>query len=133
MNIKYIILMVISLSFFSGCSPVDKVKFSRIDLLGNEVSVHRIISRMSGSNGEVTWTHQPNIKNQDCDLVSAGIKNNGTLFFLNFSYDRRKDECRLLEYRINGKPESPLYIYKFLFAKKRNYIPEFLEPYIWPI
>jgi len=130
MKIKYTFL-IISAFLFTGCSPVDKVKWSKIDLLGNEIYVKKIISMIQGNTGKVVWEQHPQGFNKECDIVSASINRKGTPFFLKFSYDRSKKECALIEYRVNGKPESPLYIYLFLSANKNNFFPGFLEQYLW--
>ncbi len=130
MKIKNIILITISAFLFTGCSPIDKVKWSKVDLLGNKIRVHKIVSRICGDGEDVTWTQYPQKIIQDCDIVSASINRKGTLYFLIFSYDRNNGECRLLEYRIDGKPESPLYIYKFLTVNRNSFIPEFIGQYL---
>jgi len=124
------IVLIIAAFLFIGCSPIDKVKWSKVDLLGNEISVQKIVSRIRGNSGEVIWTHHSQKIIENCDVVSVSINSKPALYFLIFSYDRSENKCRLLEYRINGQPESPLYIYKFLSANGNNYIPEFIEPFL---
>ncbi len=127
MNIKMkILIMLIALSA-AGCSPVDKVKWSRIDLLGNEIPVRRIVSSLSGSGGDVEWKHHQQIVYNDCDVVSAKVARKETVFTLSFVHDRKTGECRLVEYSVNGKPESPLFIYRYLSVNRYRFLPSFLD------
>ena len=129
MNLQLIIIIAAAL-FFTGCSPVEKVKWSRVDLLGNEIPVRRIVSSLSGSGGEVKWTHQQQIVYNGCDIVSARVNRKGTLFLLSFSRDRESGECRLAGYSINGKPESPLFIYRYLTVNRYRFLPPFLDLFL---
>lgn len=128
-NLQLIIIIATAL-FFTGCSPVEKVKWSRVDLLGNQIPVRRIVNSLSGSGGEVKWTHQQQIVYNDCDIVSARVNRKGTLFLLSFSRDRESGECRLVEYRIDGKPESPLFIYRYLSVNRYRFLPAFLDLFL---
>jgi len=126
-NLQLIIIIAAAALFFTGCSPVEKVKWSRVDLLGNEIPVRRIVSSLSGSGGKVKWTHQQLIVCDGCDIISARINRKGTVFVLSFSRDRESGECSLVEYSINGKPESPLFIYRYLSVNRYRFLPAFLD------
>jgi len=128
-NLQLIIIIAAAL-FFIGCSPVEKVKWSRVDLLGNEIPVRRIVNSLSGSGGEVKWSHQQQIMYNDFDIVSAMVNRKGTLFVLSFSRDRKSGECRLVGYSINGKPESPLFIYRYLSVNRYRFLPSFLDQFL---
>ncbi len=119
--------MIIFTLFFSSCSPIDRVKWSNVNLLGNDLPVWRIVKGLSGSNGNVEWSQDTQGLSQDCDIVSAKITRKSSQFVLRFSYDRKKKECMLLEYRVNGKPESPFYIYKFMTVTRYRFLPEFVD------
>ena len=128
-NLQLIIIIAAAL-FFIGCSPVEKVKWSRVDLLGNEIPVRRIVNSLSGTGGEVKWTHQQQIMHNDFDMVSARVNRKGTLFLLSFSRSRESGECRLVGYSINGKPESPLFIYRYLSVNRYRFLPAFLDLFL---
>lgn len=130
MRIKHIILIALTALFFTGCSPVEKVKWSRIDLLGNDIPVRRIVNGLAGSGGEVTWNHHPGIVYNNCDIVSARVNRRGTVFLLSFSYDRKSGGCSLIDYQMNGKPESPLYIYKYLTVNRFRFLPAFIDQFL---
>jgi len=129
MKSKYKVLLplIIAAFLFSGCSPVDRVKWSKIDLLGNQIPVRRIVSGLSGVNGEAVWTHNRNITYQDSDVVTANIKGRSALYVVSFGYNRKSGECKLIEYKVNGKNESPLFIYKFLTANRYRFLPDFMD------
>jgi len=131
---KYIILLLVAvITLLSvSCSPVDRVKWSDVNLLGNDLPVWRIVRGLSGSNGSVEWAQDTQGINQDCDIVSVKISRKSQQFVLRFSYDRKKDECRLIEYRVNGKPESPFYIYKFMNVTRYRFLPGFVDYFFDP-
>ena len=130
MNIKHISFILIAALFFTGCSPVEKVKWSRVDLLGNNIPVRRIVNSLSGTGGDVKWTHQQQTLYNDCDIVSAKVNRKGTLFVLSFSRSRESGECRLVGYSINGKPESPLFIYRYLSVNRYRFLPSFIDLFL---
>ncbi|HRX49011.1 MAG TPA: hypothetical protein P5120_15930 [Spirochaetota bacterium] len=130
-NIVLIIIAVAAL-FFTSCSPVDKVKWSNIDLLGNEIPVWRIVRGLSGKGGTVEWSQEKQTVMKDWDVVSAKISRKDRQFLLLFSYDRKEKECRLVEYRINGKPESPFYIYRYVTLTRYRYLPESIDYFFDP-
>jgi hypothetical protein len=124
---KVLMFMITSVLLFSGCSPVDRVKWSKIDLLGNQVPVRRIVNGLSGINGEAVWMYNRNIIYQDCDFVTANIKGRSALFVVSFEYNRKSGECKLIEYKVNGKNESPLFIYRFLTTNRYRFLPDFMD------
>ena len=131
---KHIVLFLITAAAITltSCSPVDKVKWSSIDLLGNDIPVWRIVRGLSGSNGTVVWSQEKQTAVKEWDVVSAKISRKDRQFLLLFSYDRKERECRLVEYRINGKPESPFYIYKYVTLTRYRYLPEFVDYFFDP-
>ncbi len=130
MNLKLIIIIAAAALCLTGCSPVDKVKWSRVDLLGNEIPVRRIVSSLSGSGGQVKWTHHQQIVYNDCDIVSAKVYRKETVFVVSFVHDRQTGQCRLVEYSVNGKPESPLFIYRYLSVNRYRFLPGFLDQFL---
>jgi len=131
---KHIVSFLIAAAalILTSCSPVDKVKWSSIDLLGNDIPVWRIIRGLSGSNGTVVWSEEKQTAVKEWDVVSAKISRKDRQFLLLFSYDRKEKECRLVEYRINGKQESPFYIYKYVTLTRYRYLPEFVDYFFDP-
>lgn len=125
-NIVLLLITVLMLNLLS-CSPVDKVKWSNINLLGNEIPVWRVVRGLRGSNGTVEWLENKQNINRDWDIVSAKISRKRQHYLLIFCYDRKLKECRLVEYMVNGKPESPFYIYKFMNVTRYRYLPEFID------
>ena len=121
--------MAITALIFTSCSPVDRVKWSKINLLGNDIPVKRIINGLSGSSGIIEWSEKKQIITGDCHVVSVKITRKNLQFLLSFSYDRKNGECRLIEYRVNGEPESPFYIYKFMNANRYRFLPAFIDDY----
>jgi len=131
---KHIVLILIAAAAltFTSCSPVDKVKWSSIDLLGNDIPVWRIVRGLSGGKGTVKWSEEKQTVMKDWDVVSAKISGKNRQFLLLFSYDRKEKECRLIEYRINGKQESPFYIYQYVTLTRYRYLPEFIDYFFDP-
>ncbi len=87
---------------------------------------------LSGSNGTVVWSEEKQTVMKDWDVVSVKISRNKRQFLLLLSYDRKEKECRLIEYRIDGKPESPFYIYKYVTLTRYRYLPEFVDYFFDP-
>jgi hypothetical protein len=131
---EHIVLFLIAAAVltFTSCSPVDKVKLSSIDLLGNEIPVWRIVRGLSGSSGTVVWSQEKQTAVKEWDVVSVKISRKNRQFLLLFSYDRKEKECRLVEYRINGKQESPFYIYQYVTLTRYRYLPEFVDYFFDP-
>ena len=127
---KILLPLIISVFLFSGCSPVDRVKWSKIDLLGNQVPVRRIVNGLSGTNGEAVWTYNSNITYQNCDVVTANIKGKSALYVVSFGYNRKSGECKLIEYKVNGQNESPLFIYRFLTTNRYRFLPDFMDYFL---
>jgi hypothetical protein len=127
LNYKVLLFMITATFIFLGCSPVDRVKWSKIDLLGNQVPVRRIVNGLSGVNGEAVWTYNRNITYQECDVVTANIKGKRALYVVSFGYNRKSGECKLIEYKVNGQNESPLFIYLFLTTNRYRFLPDFMD------
>lgn len=128
-----LILITAAVLTFSSCSPVDKVKWGDVSLMGNDIPVWRIVNGLRGSKGSVKWSQEKQGTDRKSETVSAQILGKrGHTFFLRFSYHRDEGECRLIEYRVDGKPESPFYIYKFVSITRYRYLPGFVDFFFDP-
>src|SRR5208337_3885086 len=112
MKIKNIVFALMIACFLTGCSPIDKVKWSKVNILGNDIFVWRIINGIAENSGTVTWSTRG--AKQGGDIVYASITRKDAVFLLCFRYYHDIGKCELVEYRKNGEPQSPLFIYGFL-------------------
>ena len=114
MNKMYILCLLVCASIFTGCSPVDKVKWGSVDLFGNEIKVRKITTAVAGSTGTVIWTYGENLNSNGMDIIIATIKKGDDESMLHFEYNSISRECRLINFEKNGEAVSPFMIYKHL-------------------
>ena len=113
-NITFFFVFFILTSFTACITPVERVKWSSVDLFGNRIEVRKITSAIAGSSGSVTWGYGGRIIEENSEIVTAKIIKGKEESVLHFLYQKSSSECRLINFEKNGEAVSPFMIYKYL-------------------
>jgi hypothetical protein len=106
---------VLILGLLTAClTPVERVKWSSVDLFGNRIEVREITSAIAGNTGSVVWGYVESFNDDDSDIVTAKITRGKEESMLHFLYQRSSRECRLVNFEKNGETVSPFMVYKYL-------------------
>lgn len=109
-----IFLSFLFLILFTGCSPVEKVKWGSVDLFGNQIKVRTITTSIAGRSGSVAWALEEKTGDDALEIVVATIRQGDEESMLHFLYNSDSRECTIVNFRKNGEAVSPFMIYKYL-------------------